>query len=216
MSVARNVWMLPLILLTAALLPAQEASMQCVDTGTTTAAVETQPLRGPDGVTAVLKVTSSDDYSKNSHLCSAEYKLVIRSAGADAPVTVDLTMTDGDWGRNLSLRPEGFSHDGKRVFGILSEPGKYPWTTLFDYDTAASKVQLVDIGKSFAHIVTPACPTTVNVIGTTEAGAIVLNLNSTKGCAPATHWLLNANHLVRPLPRGMAILRLYGSPATVN
>jgi hypothetical protein len=212
MSVEKNIWVLPLILLTTAFLPAQEASMQCVDSGVTTAAVETQPWRGPDGLTAVLKVSSSDDYSKNSHLCAAEYKLVIRSAGADAPVIVDLTMTDGDWDRKLSLRPEGFSHDGKRVFGILSEPGKYPWTTLLDYDTAAGKVQLVDIGKSFAHIVTPACPTNVNVIGTTEAGAIVLDLNST-GCAPATHWLLNANHLVRPLPQGMAIQRLYGSPA---
>ncbi len=51
--------MLP-ILVAAFLLPAQVATMPCVDTGVNIATAQTQPVRGRDGIVAVLKVSSAD------------------------------------------------------------------------------------------------------------------------------------------------------------
>jgi hypothetical protein len=48
--------MLLSILLAASLLPSQQASMHCIDRGSEIAAAQTQPVRGLNGVTAVLKV----------------------------------------------------------------------------------------------------------------------------------------------------------------
>jgi hypothetical protein len=199
-----------LILLAASLLPALEASMHCVDAGTRIAATQTQPLRGPDLVVAVLKVSSSDDRNKNSHLCNAEYRLLMMRVPAGAPVVVDLLTTDADWDRVLSLSLYGFSHDGKRVFGVLTERGKFPTTTLFDYDTADGKVQLTNLTKQFAHIVAARCSATFDVIGTTETGAIVLELSSEKRCAPTGPWLLNTSRgSVQFLPPRASYVSLY-------
>src|ERR1700693_2630757 len=99
--------LLPL-LLAVSLLPAQQASVHCVDTGTETAASRTQPLHGPGGVVAVLKVSTADDHSKNSHDCNAEYQLLIMPAGARTPVVVDLLTSDADYDRIISLRLDGF------------------------------------------------------------------------------------------------------------
>jgi hypothetical protein len=116
--------MFPLILFAASLFPSQEASAQCVDTGASIAVTETQPVRGPSGTSAVLKVSTSDDHSKNSHLCNAEYQLLFMPAGGGAPVVADLLTADDDYGRSLSLRLDGFSQDGNQIFGIFSERGK--------------------------------------------------------------------------------------------
>jgi hypothetical protein len=92
--------MLPLILLAASLLPSQQAVMECADTGATIATAETQPVRGPSGATAVLKVSASDDHSKDSHDCNADYKLVVTPAAGGAPAEVDFLASDGDYGRS--------------------------------------------------------------------------------------------------------------------
>src|ERR1700739_4573160 len=91
--------MLPLILLVASLLPAQQASMECVDTGANIAATETQAVSGANGATAVLKVSTADDHSKNSHECNADYKLVVTPANGGAPVEAGFLALDGDCGR---------------------------------------------------------------------------------------------------------------------
>ena len=44
---------------------------------------------------------------------------------------------------------------------------------LFVYDTADSKVQLIDLKKQFAHVVTASFNITFDVVGATETGAIV-------------------------------------------
>ena len=195
-----------LILLAAALLPAQQASMQCTDTGTTTASIQTQPLPGPDGTVVVLKVSSADDHSKESHQCSADYQLLIARDATDVPAVVDLLSSVADYGRTLSMRLDGFSQNGERLYGILSEDGRYPSIILFEYDTAAGTVQLVDLKEQFAHIVNRNCSTTFDVIGNTEKGAIVLELNSANGCAPSSRWLLtSANSRVQPLPPGPTV-----------
>ena len=116
--------MLP-TLVAAFLLPAQVISMPCGNI----AATQTQPVRGRDGMVAVLKVSSEDDHSKNSHDCQAEYQLLMMPGPGGAPVAVDLLTSDAAWNRNLSLRLNGFSQNGARVFGVISEDGKFPSTT---------------------------------------------------------------------------------------
>jgi hypothetical protein len=180
--------LLPL-LLAASLLPAQMTSMKCVDTGANIATAQTQPLRGPSGVAAVLKASSSDDYSKDSHGCSAEYRLILVPATGGTPIAVDLLTTDDDYGRSLSLHLDGFSQDGKRVFGTFSEGGKHPFTMLFIYDAPNGKVQLVDLTKQF--IGAAECNTAFVVIGTAADGAIALELDSAGKCVPTRRYLLD-------------------------
>jgi len=206
--------MLLSLLFAVSLLPRQ-ASVHCVDTGAETAASQTQPLHGPGGVTAMLKVSTADDHSKNSHDCTAEYQLLVTPAGTGAPVVVDLLTSDAEYDRIISLRLDGFSQDGKRVFGVLSEGGKYPATTLFAYSTADGQVQLMDLRKPFAHVMAGKCSTTFDVIGTTVAGIIALELSSPEKCSPNSRWVVNpAGGNPQPLPQAASILDLYKSKDT--
>jgi hypothetical protein len=204
--------MLPLILLAASLLPSQQAAMECADRGATIAATETPAVRGPAGTAAVLKVSTSDDYSKNSHDCNADFKLMITPATGGAPVEVDFLASDGDYGRSLSLRLAGFSQDGKRVLGILAEGGKYPTTLLFDYHRSDAPVAIVDLKMQFARVAPPGCIETLEAIGTTASGAIVLESNSEKACGSSRRWLVDdAGSKARPLPPGASVQDLYES-----
>jgi hypothetical protein len=53
-------------------------------TGANIAATETLAVRGPAGASAVLKVSTAHDHSKNSHDCNADYKLVVTPATGGA------------------------------------------------------------------------------------------------------------------------------------
>jgi len=201
-----------LILLVASLLPSQQASMDCVDTGANIAATETPAVRGPAGATAVLKVSTSDDYGKNSHDCNADYKLALTRATDGAPVEVDFLASDGDYGRSLSLRLSGFSQDGKRVLGILAEGGKSPTMLLFDYRGSDAPVAIVDLKMKFSRVAPPGCIQTLDVIGTTASGVIVMESNSEKACGSSRRWLADAAvSKAQPLPPNTAILSLYES-----
>jgi len=209
--------MLPLILLAALFQLSQQVSMECVDTGATVAATETQAVRGPHGAAAVLKVSTADDHSKNSHECNADYKLVVTPATGGAPVEADFLASDGDYGRTLSLRLAGFSQDGKRVLGILAEGGKYPTTLLFDYHAGDAQVPLVDLKMQFARVARPGCIQTLEVIGTTASGAIVVESNSERACGSSRRWLVDtAGSKAQPLPPSAAILGLYESKGSAQ
>jgi len=204
--------MLPLILLAASLLLSQQASMECVDTGANIAATETQAVRGPNGATAVLKVSTADDHSKNSHECNADYKLVVTPATGGAPAEVDVDTVDAEYGRSLSLRLAGFSQDGKRVLGIVAEGGKYATTLLFDYHAGDAVAQLVDLKMQFARVAPAGCSQTLEVIGTTASGAIVVVSNSEKACGSSRRWLVDAaGSKAQPLPSSAKVLGLYES-----
>ncbi len=180
--------------------------MPCANIATT----QTKPVRGRDGAAAVLQVLSEDDHSKNSHHCQAEYQLLMTPGPAGAPLVVELLTSAAEWGRSLSLRLNGFSLNGSRVFGILSETGKSPSTILFDYDTTDGKVRLIDLNKRLAHIAAAKCSSTFDVIGTTAAGAIVLELNSTQCPTSNGRWLLSSTTTnVRRLPPDASFLNLY-------
>src|SRR5690242_14796663 len=181
--------MITLILFVLLLQPAQQVSVSCANKGEQAAAAETQAVRGPGGAAAVLKVSSTDDHSKNSHECMAEYQLLFTPAGTSTPVVVELTQSDAEYGRNLTLHLDGFSQDGQHVFGIFSEGGKYANSFLLDYNTTARQVQLIDLPKKFMGTI--GCGLTVSVMGTDEKGLIALELNSVNGCAPQRRVLLD-------------------------
>jgi hypothetical protein len=194
------------ILVAAFLLPAQVASMPCANV----AAAQTQPVRRHDGMAVVLRVLSKDDYSKNSHDCEAEFQLLMTAGLAAAPVAVDLLTSNAEWDRSLSLRLNGFSQDGKRVFGVLSEGGNSPFTTLFDYDTADGKVRLIDLKKPLAHFVAAKCGSTFDVIGTSASGAIVVQVTSANCFAANDRWLLSPSGArAQRLPPDATFLSLY-------
>lgn len=201
--------MLPIILFAASLLSAQQSSMTCVGGGANVAPIETRPMRGPGGATVVLKVFTADDASKDSHECNADYKLVFTPAGA-APIEADIDTSNGEYGRSLSLRVAGFTRDGKRVLGILSEGGKYPVTLLFDYHAGDAVAQLVDLKMQFARIAPASCVQTLAVIGTTSNSAIVLESSSEKACGASRRWRVDpAGSKAQALAQGEAIQSLY-------
>jgi hypothetical protein len=188
------------------LMLAQQASMNCSNN----AATQTQPLRGPAGIVITLKVSSADDHSKNTHLCNAEYQLMVMRPGNTAPTLIDLLTSDDNWDRQLFLRLYGFSQDGKRVFGALSEVGKTTNATLFDYDTTNGKVQLTDLRQWLEKYLKAKCEVTVEVVGTTENGAIVLEPNSGKQCARQERWKISAGGTrFEHLPQAARIVGLY-------
>jgi len=191
--------------------------MECVDTGANISVTETQAVRGPNGATEVLKVSTADDHSKNSHDCMADYKLAVTPATGGAPVEVDFLASDGDYGRTLSLRLAGFSQDGKRVLGILVEGGKYSTTLLFDCHAGNAEVPLVDLKMQFGRVAPPGCIQTLEVIGTTASGAIVVESNSEKACGSSRRWLVSAaGSKAQPLPQGASVLGLYESKSGVR
>lgn len=202
--------MLPLVLL-AALFAHPLASMQCVDGGSNPAATQTQAIPGPDGALAVLQVSSADDHSKNAHLCNAEFRLLLTRPGNAAPRSVDLLTSDGDWNRDLSLRLDGFASDGNHVFGVLIDQGKFPSTTVFDYDIADGKVKLFDLKKRFAQIAPAKCAITFDVAGTTVSGGIVLKLTPQNHCAFPRNWLLQSDGKVQKLPPDILFIPLWAA-----
>ena len=133
------------------------------------------------------------------------------------PVTVDLDSSDAEYGRSLSLRLDGFSGDGKRVFGILAEGGKYRAALLFDYHMADGSMQVVDLKMQFAHVMPASCSETLEVVGTTQGNAIVLELTSQKPCGTTRLWLIDpaTSKPPHPLAAGASFSRLYDSKQNV-
>jgi hypothetical protein len=195
--------MLLLLLLSASLLSAQEASLECSNTAT----AQTPSVRGPAGLTAIVKISAEDDHSKDSHDCMAEYKLVVQPAGA-ASVSTDILSSDGEWGRKLKVHLEGFSPDGKQAFGILSEGGRAPSSMIFRYRSADQPVELLDLRKALKQMAAAKCGTSAAVAGTTDSGAIVLESEPATQCG--IRWLFDpASQALRRLSQGQSIHALF-------
>ncbi len=171
------------------------------------ATAQTQSVTGPAGLSAVVKVSAEDDHSKDSHNCMAEYKLVVQPASG-APVIADLLSSDGDWGRKLSVHLDGFSPDGKRVFGTLSEGGPTPVDMVFDYHTTDQHVKLLDMKKALKQMAAAKCGTSAAVAGTTDSGAIVLESIPATQCG--TRWVFDpAAKTLHRVPQGQAFRALF-------
>ncbi len=198
---------------------ALEASIHCGNIATWRGA-QTSVARGPAGSSAVLKVYSENENDHGS--CGAEYELLVLPANGGTPGASQLMSSVADWGRTLSVHLDGFSQDGKRVFGILSEGGKYSFTKLFDEDIASGTVprfpttgvalKFVELTKYLTRLRAIKCGATFAVAGTTETGAIVIEPNTTNNCRSNYHWLLDpkTGH-PQLLPQGKPIVGLYNT-----
>lgn len=203
-------WLLLAVLLSSSPLSSQQASIQCGDGGSRIATTQTQALGAPGGIAAVLKVSSADDHDKNTHLCKADYVLLITPARTRLARPVDILSTDADWDRTLYLRLDGFAHNGKRVFGVLTERGKYPSITLFVYNTVTGKVELINLRKQFAHVIAERCWASLSVVGTIGAHTIVIEVSSATACAAHGRWQVTPNGAsAHRVPRGTSVQNLF-------
>jgi hypothetical protein len=186
----------------------QGQSMDCSNMATT----QTKAVVGPAGVTALLKVYSADDHSKNSHDCKADYTLVITPA--DGIGGEGFFSSDADWGRRLSVHLDGFSQDSKHVLGIVSEGGKYSFAMVFDYDRTIHNANVIGIQRGLMHLRAAKCGTAFAVAGITDTGGIVLEPNSTNPCRGDHRWLLDQTGKLQNLVQDRPFIRLYkeGSP----
>ncbi|HEV2698725.1 MAG TPA: hypothetical protein VGU90_12080, partial [Terriglobales bacterium] len=121
---------------------AQPASIKCGNS----AVIQSQIAHGPGGSSALLKVSSEDDHAKDTHLCMADYKLEL-TRGSGQPENIALQSSDNEWGRKISVQLSGFSADGKRIFGMLSEGGASPVQQIFEYSTEDGNVRFFDLDR---------------------------------------------------------------------
>lgn len=159
-------------------------------------------------------MTSADDASRDTHDCMADYVLVVHGSNTGAPELVKLLSSDGNWGRRLGIHLDGFSKDGGRVFGILSEDGRFAFTTLFEYRAKTGHVRLTDLRQASAALAAVKCDASIAVAGTTKADVVVLKPHTRDPCGDVYHWRLNpATGEIHRLADAGSIIGLYdGAP----
>jgi hypothetical protein len=196
--------------------------------------IESHPVPGPGGLVAAVKIWADGDHNKNLHNCEAGYELLVGGPGKRTEFRIANTglddwdrsfmHSDAEYGRRLEARLDGFSRDGKRVFGAISEGGQYPFAMLFWRDVASGKTQTVDL-EGFSIPGGGRCGAGVAVAGTTPAGAIVLQPDTVEACRNNFRWQLDPAPLgpgmesnddrpyrdgrLKPLPPGAEINPLY-------
>lgn len=195
-----------LALLTATVVSfTQPVSLTCGASAT----AQTVAVHGPEEMGAVLKVSTEDDHAKDTHLCMADYKLLL-SHKSEPAKEIEVLTSDNDWSRKISIEVSGFTSDGKKVLGIFSEAGSAPIQQVFEYSADDDSVQLFDLRKFAAHLTGTRCLINAQILGTTESGGIVLQLSSGKYCGTVSRWqLTSVNGPLQRLPRHAAVRDLY-------
>lgn len=120
----------------------------------------------------------------------AKYELVGAPPVVNQP-PMGFFVSDNDWGRTLSVHLDGYSRDGQRLFGIISEKGEHPFTFLFWYIVGSSMPEVIDL-KDLAQLNAGKCGTTFHVVGTTTAGAAAREPDTTDACRSGYRWQTEA------------------------
>jgi hypothetical protein len=174
----------------------QPAAVQSSGPGVLTCGVrdaQTVPLRSRAGFTAMLKMHSEDDHSKNSHLCEADYALQLSRPAGSANPPFEFYGGDDDWDRPITFRIDGFSQDGHDVFVVILD-GAYPGSVYtMDYDMSSGSIARdVSLDRHFTRRLSRACAATLHIAGT-SAGLMVLGSTAKDGCRRAELWQLSPN-----------------------
>ena len=197
------------MLLLAVGLCAPAQSIDCANQAT----AETRARIGPGGVAAVLIVHSEDDHGKNTHDCMANYTLRIAlpdgsdgAAGLIPPA--GFTASSGEWGRRLSIHLGGFSKDGKHIFGVISEGGRYPFVQVFDFgrDGAHTEIQ---VKNGVARLKAARCGRSFAVAGTDAQREPVLEPDTENPCRRGHRWALDQAGNLRDVRKNEAVVGLY-------
>ncbi len=180
--------------------------MECSNVATS----QTRAVPGPAGVFAVLRVSTAEDHGKNTHDCLAEYELLILGTSTGSPVVAKLHSSDAEWRRRISIHLDGFSRDGRRVFGILAEEGRFPLAMLFEYDAPTGKVKLIELKRGLTLLAAVKCGTAFAVAGTTESGAVALRPNTSDPCQGDYRWRITAGTgELQRIRQGEPVISLY-------
>jgi len=177
---------------------------------------ESRSRTGPGGVIATLVVHSEDDHSKNSHDCLAIYKLRItlpdgRDGAAELMPSMGFFSSDAGWGRRLSVHLDGFSADGRHIFGVISEAGKYSFVTVFDFNRDGPSTE-IQVQNGLSRLREANCGTSFAVAGTTDRGELVLEPNTTNPCRKDHRWLLDKTGQLRAMASNSTLVTLYNAP----
>jgi hypothetical protein len=118
------------------------------------------------------------------------------------------TASDGEWGRRLSVHLDGFSKDGKHIFGVISEGGKYSFVQVFDFrrDGSHSEIQ---VKNGLARLRAVNCGTSFAIAGTNGNGELVLEPNTENRCRADHRWTLDKEGNLRDLKKDEAVVSLY-------
>jgi len=174
--------------------------------------METLSKTGPGGIIAVVSVHSEDDHNKDSHQCMANYhlRITLPDGREETPDSSPMGFSNSaaEWGRRLSVHLDGFSSDGQRIFGVISESGKYSFVHVFDFRRGGASVEIpVKLGWSYLRAA--KCGTSLAVTGTTNAGEIVLEPNTAERCRTDHHWVLDRAGNLRDATRNDSLMPLY-------
>jgi hypothetical protein len=143
---------------------------------------------------------SDDDHEKNTHLCETGYTLQISRPDGSVQSPADIYGGDDAWGRPISFRIDGFSHDGNRVFLFISEGYRQDaQIDAVEYDMRSGTSKDVFF-KQPRHL-DPVCAATLHILGTSPTGLMVIATSARAGCTREEKWQLNPqNENGRTLP----------------
>lgn len=124
-----------------------------------------------------------------------------RDGAAGLIPSMGFTASDGEWGRRLSVHLDGFSKDGKHIFGVISEGGKYSFVQVFDFrrDGSHSEIQ---VKNGLARLRAVNCGTSFAIAGTTGNGELVLEPNTENRCRADHRWTLDKEGNLRDAKEG--------------
>ncbi len=167
------------------------------------------PDFGPEAVVTFFRIYSEDAHSKNVDLCQAEYQLIILPSVGQSAEIVRVLSSVSNWGRRLTAHIDGFSRDGKWIFGVISETGGYKG--VFGYSRATRRTSLIDLKDAVRNLKAAKCGTGFAVAGTTKAGGIVLEPRTTDQCRESHRWILDpGTGKLQPQQQGNSFETLYG------
>ena len=183
-------------------------SMDCSSIASVHTREVKSPDFGPEAVVTFLRIFSGDAHSKDHDLCQAEYELIILPFAGQSAEIVRLLTSVGNWGRRLTAHIDGFSRDGKQIFGVISEAGGYG--AVFGYNRTTGRSSLIDLKDAAKNLRSAKCGTGFAVAGTTKAGGIVLVPRTTDQCREGHRWLLDLSTGRLQPQQGNSFETLYG------
>jgi hypothetical protein len=176
----------------------QEFSIACGENGS----AQTKSLKGPGGISVSMIVFADDDANKDSHQCMTSYFIkIIPDPGFNGRPYTGFFSSDDDWERPVNGRLEGFSQDGKIVLGMISESGAYPFTQVFEHETASLRHAEFDVTSEMHRLTSLKCRGTLRIEGTARHGEIVLASASDNGCHAKLRLIIGpGTNGLQPLP----------------